>query len=166
MARRLYVFVTATITVRPGAAFPAVIEKVKDIGYKLVDFDEISRRIVFRAEGSQIATLPLFLKSYASSSVIEVKAAARRVEEVRPPPGSRVVRYSDRLLFYYKCGDDWSVRGEFSRGKLLLKLCRSASLVDPAQMPTSLCTFSLEDAERLDVLIEAARNCFERLANN
>ncbi len=164
MAVKLYTYVAGSMIVRHDVAFVTVVERMRDAGIEVVDFDELSRRIVFRASARLVSILGLFLRKYAASYTVEVKASAK-LSMKEWPPGLRRVRVGDRVLFFAECGRGLGVWGEYRGRKLLLKLCRSGAAVDPAQMPSSLCIHPGDDPSRL---VEEAVECFnqviERLA--
>ncbi len=160
MARRIFIYVTATMIARQDIALATVIERMRDAGLEVVDYEEETRRIVVRAPRRLVHVLGSFLRSYAANAVIEVKASA---PPAKPPEGARRIQAGRRLLFYADCGEGYAVWGEVVGRRSLLKLCRRAGLVDPAQMPASLCVFDytvLEDA------VEAAARCFSRVVGD
>ncbi len=159
MPIRLYVYVSGSMIARGDVAFVTVVERMRDTGIEVVDFDELSRRIVFRAPSRLASILGLFLKKYAASHTVEVKASARA--SLRGwPQGLRRVRVGDRVLFFAECGRGLGAWGEYRGRRLLLKLCRSGVAVDPAQMPSSLCIHPGGDPV---LLVEEATECFNKV---
>lgn len=156
---RLYTYVSGSMVVRNDVAFLTVVERMRDAGIEVVDFDEEARRIVFRASTRLVGILGIFLKRYAASYTVEVKASARG--SLRSwPRGFRKVRVGDRVLFFVECGDGLGVWGEYRGRRLLLKLCRSGLAVDPAQMPSSLCIHPGGDVASL---VEKGALCFRKV---
>lgn len=162
--RTIYVYISSTVVVKGSIAFATVIERLRDSGIDVVDFDEVSRRIVVRAPASHAGLLATAARSYAESIVFEIKASAMVPREWKPPKEWRVTRVGDRLLFYTYCDETgWAVWGEKRSRRLLLKLCRRGVMVDPAMLPESLCSFRKQDLENLGSLIDKALRCFRKV---
>jgi hypothetical protein len=148
------------MVVKPEYAFASVLERLRDAGMHIVDYDELERRILLKAASRSIAFLPLIVGNYAVSFVFEVKAVVHGVSALNTRAFARRVRFGNRTLFYMQCRG-WGVWGELSKGKLLLRLCRRALAVDPAQLPPSLCTFNEREVERVAEFLEEIRKCSE-----
>jgi hypothetical protein len=161
-SRRLFVYVAGVMVVRPEYAFASVLERLRDVGMNIVDYDELERRIVLKAASQSIALLPLIVKKYAVSFVFEVKAVAYSVPALSTKGVARLVRFGSRTLFYMPCSV-WGVWGELNKSRLLLRLCRKALAVDPAQVPPSLCTFNKNEIERVGEFVEEMRKCAEMI---
>jgi len=161
---RPYIYLTSSIVVRLDAAFPSVIDAMRSAGFDIVDYDEATRRIVVRVPARLAPSLASFIRSYASSFSVEVKASIRRrlSRESLRKLGIVYVAAGARLLFLLPCngGDGRIVWGEHRGGRTLLKYCRSALYRDPASFPQSLCAFQRDPVE----LLEEARPCLERAA--
>jgi len=163
MRSRFYLYTVAAMVVRSSAALASVLERTKKAGFDIIDFDEINRRLVLRGGRRLAPLLRTFVEEYAASGTFEVKAVARGAERLSLPQNAKKIRIGSRLLFYYRCNDGWAVWGEARGGSVLLKLCRPAINVDPAQMPMSLCAFDLRETERLQELITVASECFAKV---
>lgn len=157
-------YVVVAMVVRPEVAFVTTLERLRGLGFTVVDYDEVERRLVLRVPAASAARLSDVARSYANSMVFEVKAVAHVSGVFKPPRGARSVKYGERLLFYTTCsGRKLGVWGEYRHGRILLRLCRSALAVDPAQLPPTLCSFGLEYLEKLPSLLDEAARCFHEI---
>lgn len=163
--KTMFIYLSGTMVVRGSIAFATVIERLRDSGIDVVDFDEVSRRVVVRAPASHAGLLAAAARSYAESIVFEIKASATVPRGWKPREEWRVTRAGDRVLFYSSCGEvGWAVWGEKRSRRLLLKLCRRGVMVDPAMLPESLCSFGERDLENLGLLLDKALRCFREVA--
>jgi len=157
-------YVVVVMVVRPEVAFVTIVERLRGLGFTIVDYDEVERRLVLRVPAASAPRLGDVVGSYANSVVFEVKAVAQVFGVFRPPREARSVKYGERLLFYTACGDGkLGVWGEHRLGRILLRLCRSALAVDPAQLPPTLCSFGLDYLEKLPYLLDEAARCFHKI---
>ncbi len=155
-------YVEIVATVSPDKLLVRLVRILGEAGYKLVDVDEETRRVVFKAPLNRAEELADLLGWFSSGS-LEVKLG-RRIKRVDLKRAARTLRskgflvetYRNRILLF-KAGQGFSFLGELKPGKLLGKYCKEtvSALISPFEVPPSLCSYSLDVLRNPEFLEQA-----------
>jgi hypothetical protein len=163
--KHIYVFVSGVAIVSQKHAFSAVLERLRDAGIEVVEFDEILRRIVLRSPKNLVPVLENYAKSYFTEFSFEIKGTIKNrsiLRGLRRLSRAQTMRVGERLVGLYSCGEA-SVWFELARWKALVKYCRKSLYSDPASFPQSLCAYTLNEASPIVETVDKALNCFKNL---
>ena len=184
MRLRVYIFATIYARVSEKKSFAQIVSSIRgEKGISLVSVDDINRRIVARVSRDKYSRVLLLLEEAASSIMYEVKAVAKSrqcrdiISFLREGDGLRVIRLlsldSKRVFYLVFCNNGeksattrLSLYIEATRGKCLFKVCRKPATILPrevADMPPSLCTFSLDEGLSADTLFSFIQLCLNKI---
>ena len=162
---KLFIFITITMSVKPEASMAGLLASLSENkAIEIIDHDEVTRRVVLRSIPREIGFIELIIERYAGAATYEVKASLKKRFQPKElvSINARYIKQGATLLFFWNNCADGSVFGEVQRSRTLLKYCREALAVDPANVPYSLCSFD-PFRDSITHVLEKARRCFEEL---
>ena len=157
---KVFIYIVAYVTIDVRHPFSSVIERLRDAGFEVLDYDEQTRRVVVRGPRRMAGQLYSYLQAYSASASIEVKMSTKARLKPRTA-GLHIARAGQRLLFLYHCKGGGLVWGEARGRRVLAKYCRGGLYRDPASFPQGMCMHTFRGS--LEELVRSAEECFSEL---
>ncbi len=159
---KLYWYITAISTVKPGASLTSFVRALQDLKVDKVDYNEETRRVLHRFPLTKLPAIVSLWERYASITSYELKASGKagsfRVSVLR-----RVFAQAEEtpaaILVLDSCDKGYSVYAEIRNRRAMLKLCRREAIeASVTSLPPSLCEWFYPGTNPLD-MVRIAQEC-------